>query len=237
MILWFGWYGFNPGSALAMFAPGHIGLVVLNTTLGAGAGMLSCMFLVWARTGKWDLVFTLNGSLAGLVAITAGCAFVMPGSAIIIGLVGGILVYFAVGFVENLKIDDPVGAFSVHGVCGVWGTIAIGLFADKSILTFLYGTIPGASDWFAGKGGLLVGGGFEMFITQFIGVMSVAGATVVMSFAMFYGLKAINRLRVDPVADKISIDAYEHGTSVWPDVLPVPSVSVEKGKKMPASGD
>jgi Amt family ammonium transporter len=227
MILWFGWYGFNPGSTLGMGNPGLVGLVILNTTLGAGAGMLACMFLVWARTGKWDLVFTLNGSLAGLVAITAGCAFVMPGSAIIIGLVGGILVYFAVGFIENLKIDDPVGAFSVHGVCGVWGTIAIGIFGDGGLM---FG-------YFAGKGGLLAGGGLEALFTQVIGVGSVAGATVVMSFAMFYGLKAINRLRVDPVADKISIDAYEHGTSVWPDVLPVPSVSVEKGKKMPAIGD
>jgi ammonium transporter, Amt family len=226
MILWFGWYGFNPGSTLGMGNPGLVGLIVLNTTLGAGAGLLACMFLVYSRTGKWDLVFALNGSLAGLVAITAGCAFVMPQWSIVIGGVAGILVYFAVNFVENLKIDDPVGAFSVHGVCGVWGTMAIGLFGAPGLM---FGA-------FAGKGGLLAGGGLDSLITQTGGVLAVAGITVVFSFIMFGILKAVNHLRVDPVADKISIDAYEHGTSLWPDVMPLPSMTVEKGKVRP-SGD
>jgi Amt family ammonium transporter len=226
MILWFGWYGFNPGSTLGTGSPGLIGLVVLNTTLGAGAGLLACLFLVYARTGKWDLVFALNGSLAGLVAITAGCAFVMPASAIIIGAIGGILVYFSVGFIESLKIDDPVGAFSVHGACGVWGTIAIGIFGAPELML---GT-------FSGKGGLLAGGGLDSLILQTGGVAAVAGITVVFAFIMFGILKAVNHLRVDPVADKISIDAYEHGTSVWPDVMPLPSVTIEKGAR-PAIGD
>jgi Amt family ammonium transporter len=199
-------------------------LVILNTTLGAGAGMLATMFLVWMRTGKWDLVFTLNGSLAGLVSITAGCAFVMPQWSILIGAVGGILVYYAVEFVESIKIDDPVGAFSVHGVCGVWGTLAIGLFGAPELM---FG-------FFSGKGGLLTGGGLEALITQFIGVMSVAGITVVFSLIMFGALKSFNRLRVDKVADKIGIDAYEHGTSVWPDVSPAPSMTIVKGAKAPA---
>lgn len=227
MILWFGWYGFNPGSTLGMGNPGLVGLIVLNTTLGAGSGLLACMFLVYARTGKWDLVFSLNGSLAGLVAITAGCAFVMPVSSVIIGVVAGILVYVAVGVIENLKIDDPVGAFSVHGVCGVWGTVAIGLFGTPELM---FGT-------FSGKGGLLAGGGFDSLITQFGGVMAVAGTTVVFAFIIFGMLKAVNHLRVDPVADRIGIDAYEHGTSLWPDILPLPSVTIEKGVRRPAVGD
>ena len=226
MILWFGWYGFNPGSTLGMGNPGLVGLIVLNTTLGAGAGLVACMFLVYARTGKWDLVFALNGALAGLVAITAGCAFVLPASSIVIGAVAGIVMYFCVGFIENLKIDDPVGAFSVHGACGVWGTVAIGIFGAPELM---FGA-------FAGKGGLLAGGGLESLILQFGGVMAVAGATVAMSFVMFSALKAFNRLRVDPVGDKISIDAYEHGVSAWPDVLPMPSISIEKGAR-PAVGD
>lgn len=119
MILWFGWYGFNPGSTLGFGDPGLVGLVLINTTLAAAAGTLAAMFLVYARTDKWDLTFTLNGSLAGLMAIMAGCAFVMPWAAVVIGAVGGILVYVSVEAVEALKVDDPVGAFSVHGACGV----------------------------------------------------------------------------------------------------------------------
>lgn len=225
MILWFGWYGFNPGSTLGFGNPGLVGLVLLNTTLGAAAGLVACMFLVYFRTGKWDLVFSLNGSLAGLVAITAGCAFVMPVSAVIIGAVAGILVYVAVVTVENLKIDDPVGAFSVHGACGVWGTVAIGIFGAPELM---FGA-------FAGKGGLLAGGGLDSLLLQAGGALTVAGFVTLAAFIMFGILKAVNHLRVDPVADKISIDAYEHGVSAWPDVLPLPSMTIEKGSK--AIGD
>jgi Amt family ammonium transporter len=214
MILWFGWYGFNPGSTLSMGNPGLVGLVTLNTTLGAGAGALGAMFLVVFRTGKWDLTFTLNGSLAGLVAITAGCAFVLPWAAVIIGLVAGLLVVFVVEFIENIKIDDPVGAFAVHGACGIWGTLAIGLFGQAG-LTFGY---------FADKGGLLVGGGTELLITQVIGSLSVIVATALMAFVMFGALKAANLLRVHPAGDLMGIDAYEHGVSLWPDVLPMPNI-------------
>jgi ammonium transporter, Amt family len=134
MILWFGWYGFNPGSTLLVGDGGLVGLVVLNTTLAAGAGALTSMFFVFFRTGRWDLTFTLNGSLAGLVAVTAPCAFILPGSAIIIGVVAGILVVLAVELIEALKIDDPVGAFAVHGANGIWGTLSIGLFTQAGLL-------------------------------------------------------------------------------------------------------
>lgn len=225
MILWFGWYGFNPGSTLGMGNPGLVGLVILNTTLGAGAGALATMFLQFVRTGKWDLVFTLNGSLAGLVAVTAGCAYFMPWASVIVGAVGGIFVVYAVEFIESIKIDDPVGAFSVHGVCGVWGTLSIGLFAEPSL----------AWGYFAGKGGLVAGGGFEFLITQGIGSISVIAATVFFAVVMFGALKAVNLLRVHSAGDKMGIDAFEHGVSLWPDVLPMPSmIETPKGAAVPA---
>lgn len=232
MILWFGWYGFNPGSTLGMGNPGLVGLVTLNTTLGAGAGAVIALFVMYLKTGKWDLTFTLNGSLAGLVAITAGCAFVMPWAAVVIGGLAGVIVVYAVELIERLKIDDPVGAFSVHGACGIWGTLAIGLFGQAG-LTF------GA---FGDKGGLLTGGGVELLFTQAIGSASVVVATAIMAYVMFVVLKAVGRLRVHASADSIGIDAYEHGVSLWPDVLAIPdtgntgSIMVEP-KTVPATGD
>lgn len=223
MILWFGWYGFNPGSTLGAGNTGLIGLVTINTTLGAGAGMVVCMLLVWFLTGKWDLTFTLNGSLAGLVAITAGCAFVTPVFAIIIGAIAGVIVYYAVEAVERMKIDDPVGAFSVHACCGIWGTIAIGLFAEPAL----------AFGEYAGEGGLLMGGGTGLLVTQLIGSASTIVFIAVTSVIMFGTLNMVNRLRVDPVADQTGIDAYEHGVSLWPDILPMPSV-IYHGKSEPA---
>ncbi len=208
MVLWFGWYGFNPGSTLGTGDPGLIGLVTVNTTLAASAGTLASMFLGYARSGKWDLSLTLNGSLAGLVGITAGCAFVAPWASVVIGLAAGILVILVVDLIEALKIDDPVGAFAVHGACGIFGTLAIGLFGQPELTN--------------GVGGLLLGGGVDMLVNQAIG----AGATIIWvtatASAMFLGLKAIGRLRVNPKADAVGIDIYEHGTTVWPDVLPVP---------------
>lgn len=212
MILWLGWYGFNPGSTLVMGDGGLVGFVALNTTLAAGAGALVALFIVFFRTGRWDLTFTLNGSLAGLVAITAPCAFVLPGSAVVIGAVAGVLVILAVEFVESLKIDDPVGAFAVHGANGIWGTIAVGLFAN---------------DAFGTGAGLLVGGSADQLIAQLIGIGAVVAWAGVTSFILFGALKAMNRLRVDKVADAIGIDAYEHQASLWPDVLPMQIVTKE----------
>lgn len=225
MILWFGWYGFNPGSSLSMGNTGLVGLITLNTTLGAGAGAVVAMLFVYARTGKWDLVFTLNGSLAGLVAITAGCAFVMPWAAVIIGAVAGILVVLVVEVIEQLKIDDPVGAVSVHAVGGIWGTLAIGLLGAPELLLGDY----------AGKGALLTGGGIDLFIVQLTGSAATIAWIAVSSVIMFGALMLINRLRVHRVADIISIDAYEHGASAWPDVLPIPDITYNPGKS--AAGD
>lgn len=208
MILWFGWYGFNPGSTLGMVGyDGLAGLVILNTTLAAGAGMMTVMFVQYYLTKKWDLLFTLNGSLAGLVAITAGCAFVSPAAAVLIGMAGGLVMMLAGVVVEKLKIDDVVGAFSVHGAAGILGTLAIGLFAESTLTP-------------SGNSGLLLGGGLQMLGVQALGSASTILWVALTAVIMFGALKAVNRLRVNKKADDIGIDFYEHGASIWPDVLP-----------------
>ena len=204
-ILWVGWYGFNVGSTLGASAPNQLGLVAVNTTLAAAAGALGAMFFKHYRTQGWNMSFILNGSLAGLVAITAGCAAVTPIAAIVIGLLAGVLVVLAVTAVERMKIDDAVGAFSVHGVCGAFGTLMIGIVGSSAL------DAPS----------LLDGGTFETLITQIIGVVGVAVWVTVTSFIMFAALNAANILHVDPEADRIGIDAYEHHASVWPNVLPL----------------
>jgi len=237
MILWFGWYGFNPGSTLgAVGVAGTIGIVTLNTTLGAGAGSLSALFFQYARTGKWDLTACLNGSLAGLVAITGGCAFVSPWAAVIIGLIGGIVLLLWTDLLEKVKIDDAVGASAVHLACGVWGILAIGLFAEPSLTPF-------AANVKAGMGGILVAGGSaDILVTQVIGSVATIVWCGVTSLVMFGALKAVGRLRVNPKAEMEGnfIDNYEHGQTVWPDLLPLPSEDViVKGaaSKAPAAGD
>jgi ammonium transporter, Amt family len=240
LILWVGWYGFNPGSTLGMVgAAGTVGIVVLNTTLGGGVGSLATMFFVYFRTGKWDLPATLNGSLAGLVAVTGGCAFISPVAAIIIGAVAGIVVILWGDLLERVKIDDAVGASSVHLACGVWGIIAIGLFAEPSLIGFAGN--PANASW----GGLLVsGGGANLLMVQLLGSAATIIWCGVTSAIMFGALKAVGRLRVNPAAeaDGNFIDNYEHGQSVWPDILPLPgaepvAVKSKIGSTAPAVGD
>lgn len=236
MILWFGWYGFNPGSTLGTANTGLIGLVTLNTTLGAAGGTIACMFIQYFRSKKWDLIYTLNGSLAGLVAITAGCAFVTPQNALAIGLVAGGVVIFAAEMVERARIDDPVGAFAVHGACGIWGTIAIGFFGQPG-LTFA----PTGVD-VATRAGLLYGGGANLLIVQVIGSVATIVFTGVFAFVMFGALKAVGRLRVSKVVDDVNIfiDDLEHGVSVQPDIRQPVTVSdgkVVAVKALPSTGD
>jgi Amt family ammonium transporter len=239
MILWFGWFGFNPGSTLGLGggAPEGVGtfaswagLITINTTLGGAAGGLLSMFFQFFRTGKWDLTYALNGTLAGLVAITPACAYVSPLAAIIIGSLAGILVILVADAVEAAKIDDAVGAFAVHGACGMMGTMAIGFWADPT-LTF--------NTLMAGKAGLFLGGGVELLGVQVIGSLATVAYVAVTSVLMFGLLKVINRLRVSSKADAVGIDVYEHGASLWPDVLPHPDDVAESGspKRAPAVGD
>lgn len=225
-ILWFGWYGFNVGSTLAASDMNAMGLVAVNTTLAACAGTMSALFFVYFRTGKWDLSFILNGSLAGLVSVTAGCAFVSPMASIIIGLIGGVVVVISVSVIEALKIDDAAGAFSVHGACGAWGTLAIGLFGMPALT--------------GGAAGLFTGGGVDLLLTQGIGVVAVAIWVSAVSFAMFGAVKAAGLLRMPAAADSVGIDVYEHGVTVMPDVLPMPGEAImgsEARAAAPAIGD
>ena len=213
-ILWVGWYGFNVGSTLGASDPNQLGLVAVNTTLAAAAGALGAMFFKHYRTQGWNVSFILNGSLAGLVAITAGCAVVTPIASIVIGLLAGVLVVLAVTAVERLKIDDAVGAFSVHGACGAFGTLMIGIVGSETLMTALLGSETPVQS-------LLDGGSFDTLVTQVIGVVAVAVWVGITSFVMFAALNAANILHVDPEADRIGIDAYEHHASVWPNVLPL----------------
>lgn len=208
-ILWFGWYGFNVGSTLGAGDPNIMGLVAVNTTLAAAVGAVSAMLFVYLRTQKWDLAIILNGSLAGLVGITAGCAFVSPIGAMIIGVAAGIVVVLAMGAVETAKIDDAVGAFAVHGACGALGTLAIGFLGVEGLT--------------GSTAGLLMGGGIDLLIAQATGVVAVAVWVAATSIPMFYILKMVGVLRMPAAAEEIGIDAYEHGSSLYPDILPIPS--------------
>lgn len=206
MILWLGWYGFNPGSTLSTGNTGLMGLTTINTTLSASAGCITAMLFVYSRSQKWDLSYTLNGTLGGLVGITAGCAYLAPWAAVIVGITSGILVVLAMDTMESLRIDDPVGAFAVHGVCGVTGTLAIGFLGQPELTN--------------GSGGLFLGGGLNMLITQIIGSASTIAWVSLAAILMFGMLKVIGRLRVPKRADNIGIDVHEHGATLWPDVLP-----------------
>jgi len=205
-ILWFGWFGFNPGSTTAGTNL-SIATIAVTTNLAAAAGALSAMTVVWMLFGKPDVSMTLNGALAGLVAITALCASVSPGSAVIIGLIAGVLVVLSVTFIERvLKIDDPVGAVSVHAVCGVFGTLSVGLFAQES-----YGVAAGLSH----GNGLFFGGGLKLLLTQATGVGAVMLWTIAMSAIVFLIAKATVGLRVEDEEQIKGLDIGEHGMEAY----------------------
>ena len=197
-ILWFGWFGFNPGSTVS----GEnlsIGFIAVNTNLAAAAGAVAAMIMIWIKSGKPDVSMSLNGALAGLVAITAGCSSVSPVSSIIIGIIAGITVVLSVEFIDFVfKIDDPVGAISVHGVCGALGTLMVGLFAEAQ---------------YAGEGinGLFYGGGFKLLGTQAIGVFSVMAWVVVTMGIVFFIIKKTVGLRVSRAEEIKGLDIEEHG--------------------------
>ena len=198
-ILWFGWFGFNPGSQLA--ASGEVNRIAishvfLTPNLAAATGGIGTMFTSWIKYGKPSFSLTLNGVLAGLVAITAGCDLVSPLGAAIIGLVAGIVLVFSIEFIDTkLHIDDPVGASSVHGVCGILGTILTGLFALD--------------------GGALYGGGFGFFGAQCLGVLAIDAWAAIAGVILFFGIKKIAGLRVDKRIEEEGLDIYEHGESCF----------------------
>ncbi len=201
LILWLGWFGFNPGSTMGVGDGSAIAHVALTTNTAAAFGGVAATITAWVVLGKPDLSMIINGLLAGLVAITAGCQFVSVPSAAIIGLIGGVLVVFAVGFFDRLKIDDPVGAISVHLVNGVWGTLAVGLFAE------------GDKFYKGGPLGLFFGGG--SLWPQFLGVITVGGMTVLLSTIFWYALKFTLGIRVSPEEELEGLDIGEHGMEAY----------------------
>lgn len=198
-ILWLGWFGFNPGSQLA--ASGEVNRIAishvfLTTNLAAVAGGVATMFVTWFKYGKPSLSLTLNGILAGLVGITAGCDVVSPCGAVMIGLLCGIVLVYAIEFIDHkLHIDDPVGASSVHGVCGILGTVLTGVLATD--------------------GGLLYGGGWHFLGVQCIGIVVIDLWAAVCGVLLFFGIKKAHGLRVEARVEDEGLDIYEHGESCY----------------------
>lgn len=220
LILWVGWFGFNPASTGSLVEVSESGVVInadatlsaakvfITTNLAACAAAITAMFFTWIRYGKPDVSMTLNGILAGLVAVTAPCDVVSPFASIIIGVIGAILLCLAVPFIDTkLKVDDPVGAVSVHGVNGLWGVIAVGLFASE----------PEALD---GMTGLFAGGGLQLLGVQALGAISLVAWAAAMGAILFSILKAAKLLRADPKDEVVGLDITEHGLqSAYPDFL------------------
>jgi len=197
-ILWFGWYGFNGAAA---GNAGELGSIFVTTTIAAASASVATMLFTWIKNGKPDVSMSLNGALAGLVGITAGCANLNAFGALMVGLVAGILVVLAIEFIDmKLKVDDPVGAVAVHGVCGVWGALAVGLFALE--------------------GGLFYGGGASLLGVQALGVLAIAGWTIVTVGLTFFVIKKLNGLRVSRQDEAAGLDITEHGlTSSYADFM------------------
>ncbi len=205
MILWLGWFGFNPGSTMGISGEGALAVshIVVTTNLSCAMGLLTATITSWLVLGKPDFSMTVNGALAGLVAITAPCAFVTVPVSALIGLVAGVLVVFSVIGFDKLKIDDPVGALSVHLTNGIWGTLAIGLFATVAA--------PGGID----RDGLFMGGGFGLLGSQLIGVLAVGAFTFLLALIVWGILKGVGGIRVDAEVEAAGLDVSEMGMEAY----------------------
>lgn len=196
-ILWFGWFGFNAGSTLGFDEPEVVARVAINTMLAPSAGAIAAMFTAWAWWGKPDLTISLNGALAGLVGITAPCAVVSPSASLFIGLLAGILVVFGIDWMNRIRVDDPVGAVPVHGLCGIWGTLAVGLFGQA--------TLGAPND------GLLYGGGFGQLGIQCLGVIACFTFAGLAMYVVFKFIDVTVGLRVSHETELRGLDLDEHG--------------------------
>ena len=215
LILWFGWYGFNPGSTLSAMDFVGIGRVATNTTLAACAAGLSSILYGYFMTKKWDAGFTTNGFLAGLVAITCPCYWVSPTGAVLLGAVAGVVVILGIDLLEWLRIDDPIGAVPVHGICGIWGTLSLGLFACGR-----YGaTGPISPDNSAPLKGLFYGGGTHVLVAQMIGSACITLATFAVAMVVMLLVNATGTLRLPAEAELYGMDLHEHGISAYPEYV------------------
>jgi ammonium transporter, Amt family len=206
LLLWVGWFGFNAGSTISVDGA-FFGFVAINTNLAAAAGTIAALIISWVITGKADVPMMLNGALAGLVSITASCAFVDTWAAVVIGFIAGLLVFYSIRFFEKIKIDDPIFVLSVHGTAGVWGTLSTGFFATNELAT-------------VGKPGLFYGGGFEQLVVQAIGVVACAAYAFIVAFIVLSIMKkAMNGLRVTKTEEIIGLDMSEHGSYGYPELV------------------
>ncbi len=216
IILWFGWFGFNPGSTLGIVTGeklGYFAYVALTTNVAAAAGALGAVVVSWLVLKKPDLSMTLNGAIAGLVAITAASGFVAPWAAIAIGALAGLIAVLGVLGIERLRIDDPIGAVSVHGLAGVWGTLATGIFAMPSL----------AENLATGGGGLWYTGSFHQVGVQALGLLAVGAFTFTASFGALWLMKVTFGIRVEPEVETAGLDVSEHGMWGYPEFyIPVP---------------
>jgi Amt family ammonium transporter len=202
VILWFGWYGFNPGSTLSAIDAAGIGRVATNTTLAAAAGGLSAMLFVYPRLKKWDMGITINGFLGGLVAVTCPCYYVNAFGAVVIGLIGGIVVVLGIDLIEHLRIDDPIGAVAVHGFAGIWGTWSLGLFS-----TGRFGVPKGVLWDFTD--------GWKQLWAQIWGNAVIAIVAFGVAFLMMHAVKLTGTLRISEAEELEGIDIAEHGAPAY----------------------
>jgi Amt family ammonium transporter len=215
LILWFGWFGFNPGSTLSVDFGGfgYFGYVALTTNIAAAAGAVTGMLIAWVKLGKPDISMMLNGALGALVAITAASGFVAPWAAIVIGMGSGVIAVFGVIFIEKIGIDDPIGAVAVHGMSGVWGTLACGLFAVPLL----------AKNLATGTGGLVYTGSFTQLKVQAIGLVTVGIFVFATSYGFLWILNKIWGIRVSAEVETQGLDVHEHGMWGYPEFyIPVP---------------
>ena len=222
LILWFGWYGFNPCSTLSIMDNAGAGRVAMNTTLAACTGGLAAVFVVFFMVKKWDTAALVNGFLAGLVAITCPCYWVSDVGACILGAVAGVLVILGMELLEHLRIDDPVGAWPVHGLCGIWGTVSLGLFACGQYSAA--GSSPTGVPMVVAKSpdaltGLFYGGGWAVLKAQCIGSAIVCTATFAAAVVMFKALDAVKVLRVSAQGELEGFDLDQHGASAYPEFV------------------
>jgi ammonium transporter, Amt family len=215
LILWFGWFGFNPGSTLSVDfgGVGYFAYVALTTNIAAATGAVVGMCVAWVKLGKPDISMMLNGALGALVAITAASGFVAPWAAVVIGAGSGLIAVFGVVWVEKIGIDDPIGAVAVHGMSGVWGTLACGLFAVPVL----------AHNLATGSKGLVYGGGFHQLGVQALGLVAVGGFVFATSYGCLWVLNKVWGIRVAPEVETQGLDVHEHGMWGYPEFyIPVP---------------
>jgi Amt family ammonium transporter len=210
IILWIGWFGFNPGSTLSAMGNGFFGYVALTTNMAAAAGGVAALIISWIYFGKADIPAMLNGVLAALVAITAACAYVEPWAAIVIGASAGIITFFTSQWFEKMGLDDPIYAFSVHGIAGIIGTLSTGLFAVPALIK---------ANALMGEGGLFYGGGWHQFGVQAEGVFAAFAFVAVLSFIILGIIKITMGLRVTEEEEIIGLDLSEHGTYGYPEQM------------------